>query len=59
MIREGYEHFAKQSIGLDEDVEIRISNMAGPTRKDGLEVRSFQPPLSLLFHVEEGKFVPR
>jgi hypothetical protein len=58
VIKDGYEHFAKQTIGLEKDHGISITNCPSdlPIRYDGLEVKSYHPSLSLFFHFEQGSF---
>jgi hypothetical protein len=60
VIRSGFEHFAKDTIGLDEDHDLYITNWDwdGRIRDDGLSLRTYPHPLSLVFHVGRGKAVP-
>jgi hypothetical protein len=60
VIRSGFEHFARDSIGLDEDHDLHITNWDrdGMIRDDGLHLRTYPEPLSLVFHLGRGKAVP-
>jgi hypothetical protein len=60
VIRSGFEHFTKGLSGLEEDHDLHITNWdkAGMIRDDVLILRTYYHPLSLVFHVERGEYIP-